>query len=90
MSECIDKPRAQLKENAPVMKELQVPAEQVALFIGTGGINLRRLRVDVGVTVSALGEGKYQIFAPNREALAEAEERIQELLAKDVSCLAVP
>ena len=75
-----------MKDNAPVVKELQVPPEQVSIFVGSGGVNLRRLRVDVGVTVSQLGEGKYQIFAPNREALTEAEERISELLSKDVSC----
>ena len=84
MNGTISTPRPSYKDNSPVLKELNVPLEQQARLLGSGGVNLRKLKSDVGVSVSGLGEGKYQIFAPNQEAHNEAMQRINELLAQDV------
>ena len=85
MNATIAEPRATYKDNSPLMTEISVAVEQQARFLGSGGINLRKLKSDVGVSINALGEGKYQLFAPNRDAHDEATERINELLAQDVS-----
>ena len=85
MAETISCPRPDYKTNSPVVSEVTVAPEQIARFLGSGGVNLRKLKSDIGVSVSGVGEGRFHVFAPNREAHDEAEERIQQLLQQDVS-----
>lgn len=61
----------------------QVPAHQRAKFVGTGGINLKRLTLETGVQLSARAEGEWTLFAPHAEAMAEARERIDALLKEE-------
>lgn len=85
MSATISEPRDTYKPNSPVVSEVEVAPESMARFLGSGGVNLRKLKSELGVTVNAAGEGKYDVFSPNRDAHDEGHERIAQLLAQDVS-----
>lgn len=98
MDKAIREPRKEKKENHPVIKTIHVPPHKKAKFIGFGGANLKKLMAEIGVRVSAYGEeddgqsgdtlgatlrDNFMIFAPNKDAMQEAEEWIQTLLEKD-------
>jgi len=80
MAACRKKSRASMKDNGPVLETLNITAAQRPQFLGPGGYNLRKLQADAGVSIVGEEDGKFQMFAPNKDALAEATERIQELL----------
>ena len=52
METCISAPRTD-KTNWPINQVVTVPPHQRAKFLGPGGINLKRLMVDAGVTATA-------------------------------------
>ncbi len=62
-----------------------MPAHNRAQFVGPGGVNLKLLTSEIGVqvTASASDAGEFVMFAPNKEAMAEAKERVEELLADE-------
>ncbi|XP_053393907.1 polyribonucleotide nucleotidyltransferase 1, mitochondrial-like [Mercenaria mercenaria] len=70
----IDVPRESIKSNGPVLEKITVPPSKRGSFVGTGGMNLKKLRSDAGVTVTPLDESTYEIFAPNKDAMDEAKE----------------
>ena len=73
------------KTNLPVNETLAVPAHKRAKFLGPGGLHLKRLTSETGVQVTTSYDdlGVFRLFAPNAEAMAEARERIEEMLADD-------
>jgi len=88
MEKTIKSPRSEKKDNHPVMKTIHIPPHQIASFVGFGGSNLKRMMATVGVRISAYGNPDEQpnqgasndnfiIFAPNKDAMAEAEETIK-------------
>ena len=76
--------RAERKENHPVIEKLDIPANKRSKFVGSGGHNLRKLMADTGVSINQDGDGTFQVFAPNKQSLEEAKEKIEELLAEEV------
>ena len=80
MAKTISKPRTDRKENHPVVKDLVVPIEQRGKLIGSGGLNIKRIRENTGVQLTSKDETSFKLFAPNEKALAEAEEIINTLL----------
>lgn len=90
MEKVIKKPRQQKKENHPVIKTVYIPPHQTAKFIGFGGSNLKKMMATIGVKVSSFtadenasqSQDNFIIFAPNREAMQEAEDYIQASLEK--------
>lgn len=96
MDKAIKKPRQEEKPNHPVLKTIHIPAHKKAKFIGFGGSNIKKMMAQIGVRISAcddayddgetLGateQNNFTIFAPNKEAMLEAEEYIKDLLEKD-------
>lgn len=98
MESVIRESRKEKKENHPVIKTIHVPPHKRAKFIGFGGSNLKKLVAQIGVRVSAYDDDadsdtgtsigaaprdNYIIFAPNKDAMQEAEEFIKVLLEKD-------
>ncbi|KAL8572557.1 hypothetical protein ACOMHN_040461 [Nucella lapillus] len=81
MAETISKPRDSLKPHGPVIENLDVKPQHRAKFIGIGGRNFRKLRMETGVVVTPVDDCSYQLYAPNREAIDEAKEMIEEILA---------
>merc|ERR1719357_378292 len=84
MSQCISKP-VKAKPNWPVSKSLPVPVHKRGKFLGPGGINLKRLMVDTGVQVTPhpTDQGTWNLFAPNAEAMEEANEAIEAILVEE-------
>nr|KAG5700715.1 hypothetical protein BaRGS_029080 [Batillaria attramentaria] len=83
MDQTISKPREGVKACGPVIETLEIKPQDRSKFFGVGGRNLRKLRSETGVTVTPLDDTSFQLFAPNAEALDEAREMIEELLADD-------
>lgn len=94
MEKVIKSPRKERKENHPVIKTISIPQHKVATFIGFGGSNLKRLMATIGVRVSAYNESdvtdlgantnrdNFIVFAPNQDALQEAEDYIKTIVDK--------
>lgn len=94
MNEVLRKPRTK-KENHPVLKTIYIPSHKKSKFIGLGGSNLKKLTAHIGVRITMLDEqlgskpnddgarGNVLLFAPNQEAMQEAEEFISQLLEKE-------
>ncbi|XP_074648257.1 polyribonucleotide nucleotidyltransferase 1, mitochondrial-like [Tubulanus polymorphus] len=83
MDGCLDKPRDETRSNSPVTEKIVIPIHKRARFVGLGGYNLKKLRSSTGVSVNSIDETSFDIFAPNQEALDEAKEIIDELLAEE-------
>ena len=93
MDKAIRTPRKEKKDNHPVIKTIHVPPHKIASFFGFGGANLKKLMASTGVRISSYGadEGleieskkndNFIIFAPNQDAMQEAEDYIQLLEEK--------
>ncbi|KAL0964527.1 hypothetical protein UPYG_G00325190 [Umbra pygmaea] len=83
MNKTISKPRANRKENGPVVENVRVPVSRRARFVGPGGYNLRRLQAQTGVTISQVDEETFSVFAPTPGAMNEAQEFITEICKDD-------
>ena len=74
------------KGNWPVTEKINVPSHKRARFLGPGGINLKRLLAETGVQLTpesgTEASTTWSLFAPNSEALQEAHDFIEEILAE--------
>ena len=84
MEGCISEP-AKEKSNWPVTETMNVPITKRGKFIGPGGANLSKILTETGVQVNQSPEdvSKYNIFAPNAEAMSEAKEIIKKSLVEE-------
>lgn len=82
MAACIHTPREH-KDCWPVSRRLEVPPHKRGKFLGPAGLNVKKITQDTGVQISAESEGVWQLFAPNPEAMLEAETTIEEILAEE-------
>ncbi|XP_071833278.1 polyribonucleotide nucleotidyltransferase 1, mitochondrial-like [Apostichopus japonicus] len=83
MASVIDKSREKRKENGPVVEKLEVPMAKRSKFVGMGGYNIKKLRLETGVTISPIDATHFSLFAPTPTAMDEAKEKIDELLKED-------
>ncbi|KAJ8013883.1 hypothetical protein DPEC_G00034420 [Dallia pectoralis] len=83
MNKTISQPRANRKENGPVIENVRVPVSRRARFVGPGGYNLRRLQAQTGVTISQVDEETFSVFAPTPGAMNEAQEFITDICKDD-------
>ncbi|CAG9863264.1 unnamed protein product [Phyllotreta striolata] len=83
MNHCIDKPREVKKENWPVCKKLEVEVHKRSRLLGLGGVNLKKLFAETGVSVSQIDDTTFDVFAPSQRAMDEADEIIQKLLTTE-------
>jgi polyribonucleotide nucleotidyltransferase len=83
MNQTIRRP-AEGKVNWPVTETVEVPIHKRGAFVGVNGMNLKKLKSETGVTVLANENDatRYEVFAPNQEAMNEAHEFI-DLVLKD-------
>ncbi|KRZ06647.1 Polyribonucleotide nucleotidyltransferase 1, mitochondrial [Trichinella zimbabwensis] len=84
MDACLQKPRATIKPNGPVEEQLVVVASKRSRLLGAGGLNLKRIEARTGVQISQLDETIYSVFAPNKQAMQQARQSLDELLADNV------
>ena len=80
MNKTIHEPRATKKENTPELETLTIPSHKRGRFLGIGGLNLKKILAQTGVTISPIDEITYSLFAPNKDALIEAKQVIDKLL----------
>ena len=73
------------KETWPVSKKLEIPAHKRSRFLGLGGIHIKKLTSETGVQVTEDLENSnaFNVFAPNEEAMSEADEYINKILTED-------
>ncbi|XP_014094540.3 polyribonucleotide nucleotidyltransferase 1, mitochondrial [Bactrocera oleae] len=71
------------KECWPVTERITIEPHQRGQLIGPGGINLKRIYLETGATLTAEDETSYSIFAPSQAAMDEAKEHIDALLVKE-------
>jgi polyribonucleotide nucleotidyltransferase len=81
MNETISEPRAS-KDSWPVTSKITIPSGKIGRFAGFGGINMKRLTAETGVQLTQDMEdsGTFTVFAPNKDAMFEAEEMMKKFL----------
>ncbi|CAF2787168.1 unnamed protein product [Rotaria sp. Silwood2] len=80
MNKTISEPRKTKKQNTPELETLTIPSHKRGRFLGIGGLNLKKILTQTGVTILPIDEITYSIFAPNKDALNEAKQIIDKLL----------
>jgi polyribonucleotide nucleotidyltransferase len=85
MNKSISKARDDLKANKPIVKKFDVSAAQRGRFVGVGGMNLKKIYARTGVTIAPIDETYFSLFAPNKDALDEAEEMMKSMLEQPVN-----
>uniref|UniRef100_A0A1A9W827 polyribonucleotide nucleotidyltransferase n=1 Tax=Glossina brevipalpis TaxID=37001 RepID=A0A1A9W827_9MUSC len=80
MSEIIREPRKFKKDCWPVTERLTIEPNQRLQLIGPSGINLKKLYLETGATVTAVDETNFTLFAPSQIAMDETKEIIENLL----------
>jgi polyribonucleotide nucleotidyltransferase len=83
MDSVLDKPRDQISPYAPRICTLQMEPDKIALMIGPGGRNIRKIINETGAKFDIEEEGIVHISAENDEKLKAALEMVKEL-TKDV------
>lgn len=83
METTLSEPRPEGKHNKPMYEIIEVPLAKRGRFIGVGGLNLKRLRKDIGIEIDSIDETKFSLFAATPEIMDEAKQYINELL-KDI------
>uniref|UniRef100_A0A1B6M4S1 S1 motif domain-containing protein n=2 Tax=Graphocephala atropunctata TaxID=36148 RepID=A0A1B6M4S1_9HEMI len=83
MNKAISRPRQPRKSNWPVSETLEVPAHKRGKLIGPGGNNLKKIMLETGAQVTTDEEAGFRIFAPNQEAMDEAQEMVNSLLKSE-------
>ena len=84
MEDCISEP-AKGKSNWPITETMHVPITKRGKFVGPGGANLRKILTETGVQINQSPEdvSKFNIFAPNAEAMSEAKEILKKVLVEE-------
>ncbi|XP_033334055.2 polyribonucleotide nucleotidyltransferase 1 [Megalopta genalis] len=83
MNKVISSPREGKTENKPIFETFQVPIFQRAKFLGPGGYNVKKIFTETGVQINPQDEDTYSLFAPNKAAMTEAKEMINQILTKE-------
>ncbi len=83
MAETIDQPREDLREGAPRMTTVKIPADKIGALIGPGGSNIRGLQEEHGVTIDVDDEGKVVIGSTSTETSRSVAESIR-MMTKEI------
>ncbi len=82
MGKVIDKPRAELSDNAPTMLTVHVKPDKIRDIIGKGGATIRSICEDTGAQVDIEDDGSVRIYAEDKQAADAAMARIDEITAE--------
>lgn len=82
MAKVIDKPRANISDNAPAMKVLQVPTDKIRDIIGKGGATIRSIVEETGADIDIQDDGSVRIYAADASAMEAAVARIMSITAE--------
>jgi len=82
MAKVLDKPRANISDNAPAMKVLQVPTDKIRDIIGKGGATIRGIVEETGADIDIQDDGSVRIYAADASAMEAAVARIMSITAE--------
>jgi polyribonucleotide nucleotidyltransferase len=82
MNKVIDKPRAEISENAPAMRVLHVHPDKIRDIIGKGGATIRGIVEETGADIDIEDDGSVRIYAADGDAMKAAVARIEEITAE--------
>lgn len=76
-------PRSELRDCAPRMKEIQIPADKIGALIGPGGKTVKRIVEATGaqVDINDDNSGRVMIFAPSEESLQNAIREVKMIIS---------
>ena len=84
MLEVIDKPRPELKPNAPRSEQMTVPRDMIGAIIGPGGKIIQEMQRETGaqINIEEIGDhGEVWIYATSKESLDAAKAKIRGIVA---------
>ncbi len=79
MKKVIDKPRAELSENAPRLITIRIDPADIGTLIGPGGKTVKKIVEETGVKIDIEDDGRVFIFTPDAKAARAAEEQVTRL-----------
>ena len=82
MLKAIKEPRKELSPHAPRIETMQVNPDDIRLVIGKGGETIQKITKDLGVEIDIEDSGLVFITALNGEAMKQAREWIEGIVAK--------
>ncbi|XP_055384858.1 polyribonucleotide nucleotidyltransferase 1, mitochondrial [Condylostylus longicornis] len=82
MNQCIREYRKVRKQSWPVTEKIELGLTQRSALFGHGGINAKKLHVEIGVHITQDENSCITLFAPSQTALDEAKEFISKLSEK--------
>lgn len=82
MNKVLAKSRDEVSENAPAMRVLHVHPDKIRDIIGKGGVTIRGIVEATGADIDIEDDGSVRIYAADREAMAAAVARIEEITAE--------
>jgi polyribonucleotide nucleotidyltransferase len=82
MAKVLTESRAEMSNYAPRMTTMQVPVDKIKDVIGKGGVTIRGLIDELGVTIDIDDDGIVKIASVSGEAAKEAKRRIELLTAE--------
>ncbi|MCS6972628.1 MAG: polyribonucleotide nucleotidyltransferase [Leptospiraceae bacterium] len=77
MAKVLDRPRPQLRDNAPRISTLTIERDRIGELIGPGGKNIRMIIEKTGVEINVDDSGVVQIAAADAEAARRARAMIE-------------
>lgn len=87
MNKTLDSPRTDYKPHVPRVDTMIIAKDMIGSVIGPGGKIVQEIQRTTGATVTIdeeNGQGIVRLFAPNKEAITQARERIQSIVAEPV------
>ncbi len=81
MNEAISKPRPELSEHAPRILNFKIAADEIGLFVGPGGKNIKGIIAEFGVKIDVDDNGFIKILSDGENGEA-ALKHIQAMFAK--------
>lgn len=77
MTEVLDRPRPQLRDNAPRISTLTIERDRIGELIGPGGKNIRAIIEKTGVEINVDDSGLVQIASSDAESARRARAMIE-------------
>jgi len=82
MDDTIAKPRAEMSAYAPRIESIVIDREKIGTVIGPGGKMIRKITEETGATIDIEDDGTVTIASNNAEALRQAKEWVELLVAE--------
>ncbi len=82
MNKVIDKPRAELSENAPSMSSFKIDSDKIRDVIGKGGATIRSITEETLASVDIDDDGTVRVYGESKASMQAAVDRIMAITAE--------